>query len=367
MNTSSIHLSRRKQNRVLRCAAALLLMVGAQSAYAVADCTGPTPAVFTAVAPGGTHIVSKDAAIGTLLTPWTSWQGGASIWRCNMPGGVWHAAPVSRVFASSTSVTVDGYIHSVYATNLAGVGLIVQYTSSFLWSERQVNFGDYYQGLQTSNFVAHVAGKNNPDEVNQPWGFATRYAFVKTGPITGGTATVSGQIARAGMDLSPYSNPGNIQTINISGSAIFVVPSCVTPDVTVNLGQHRDSDFPSMGSRRGISGTYSDFNIGLLSCGAGMTSISYTLRPLNGEVSGLPGAIATTPGSTARGVAVRIADRSGTPVAFNSARAVSLTTYSAATGGNQAIPLRAWIERIGSSDFAGGSVQAQVEFTMTYR
>ncbi|MFL9583936.1 fimbrial protein [Stenotrophomonas sp. AB1(2024)] len=264
-------------------------------------------------------------------------------------------------------MTVDGRKHAVYPTNLAGVGLIVQGSTRFQWSGRQVNFGDYVWGFDVASLYTHIAGVTHADNVNQPWGFATRYAFVRTGPVTGGVATVGGQIARVGMDAMPYASPGNIQTINVSGRATFIVLSCATPDVTVNLGQHRESDFPGMSSRRGLNGPYSDFSIGLWNCSTGMTSILYTLSPLNGEVTNLPGAIRTTPASTARGVAVRIADRSDNPVAYRTERTVSLTTYGAATGGNQEIPLRAWMERIGSSDFAGGSVQAQVEFTMSYR
>jgi major type 1 subunit fimbrin (pilin) len=273
------------------------------------------------------------------------------------------AFPGRRIVAS------DGNTYEVFPTTLAGVGLVSKFTSNMSRDGKLNHAAGLHQAsVRSDRWYALLAVKSNPGANGiEVWGHATSYAFIKTGPITGGVATVSGHIATAGMGVEPYPTGYYTMPVNVSGSASFVVLSCATPDVTVDLGQHRDSDFPSSASRRGISGPYSEFDIGLFNCGAGMTSISYALRPLNGEVSTLPGAVRITPGSTARGVAVRIADRNDIPVAFNTERAVGLTTYSASTGGNQKIPLRAWIERIGWSDFAGGSVQAQVEFTMTYR
>ncbi|MGH8038987.1 MAG: fimbrial protein [Stenotrophomonas sp.] len=179
--------------------------------------------------------------------------------------------------------------------------------------------------------------------------------------MTGGVATVSGTVATVGMGEDPgYNNPNYIATINISGSATFVVPSCSTPNVTVNLGSHKDSDFPSIGSQRGASGTYSDFSIDLTRCYTEWTSLSYSLHPLNGAVAGMPGLMNLTPASSARGVGIRLMDRSNRYIALDTATQINLAS------GSRYILLRAAIERTALGTFAGGSVQGQVEFSISY-
>ncbi len=168
-------------------------------------------------------------------------------------------------------------------------------------------------------------------------------------------------MADAGMDNGPsYINPAYLHHVYISGSAGFTVPTCRMPEVAVDLGKHRESDFPSTGSRRGSRGTYSDFEIDLANCYADKNAFSYSLRPLSGVVAGVRGMMNLAPASTARGIAIRITDRSDAPIAFNS----TLRTNFAS--GVRRILLRASMERTGAATFAGGSVTGYVVFTISY-
>ncbi len=343
--------------------APLSFVVGMDAAEAATTCSGPSPAAFSVHPPQGTFTVSGSVPVGTLLTGWTAWQQFGSVWVCNTnPSAYVGATFKSTAGGPNISISGEDGVYAVYPTSLAGVGLVAQKGSG-------VSFGTASAPLDLSS----RGGLHLSNSWNTPWGakvdaantsrwtHGTRYAFVKTGPMTGGVATVSGTVANVGIGEAPaYDNPRYIAAINISGSASFVVPTCATPNVTVPLGQHPETKFPSIGSRGGANGETSDFWIDFTRCYTHSTSISYTLRPLDGAVAGSVGLMNLSPYSTAKGVGIRIMDRRDYPVAFNKKLPFTMSN------GSRYIPLRAAMERTGWQTFAGGSVVGYVDFTMSY-
>ncbi len=330
----------------------------ADSAFAAPTCTyGPTPTVFTATAPGGTFTVSADAPVGTLLTEWTAWQSPGTSWNCYFPSGIWGGVTGVAAYSGST-ITVNGKSYTVMPTSLAGVGMISELSSVGKRGSTETPAGTGPVAL-TSKWTAPWGWTSKVvDPID--FGHSTRYAFVKTGQMGSGTASVTGALARVGIAEMPYNDPIRIGQINIAGSATFVVPTCATPNVTVPLGQHPQTKFPSIGSRGRANGETSDFWIDFTRCYTHSASISYTLRPLDGAVAGSVGLMNLSPYSTAKGVGIRIMDRRDYPVAFNTKLPFTMTN------GSRYIPLRAAMERTGWQTFAGGSVVGYVDFTMSY-
>jgi major type 1 subunit fimbrin (pilin) len=192
------------------------------------------------------------------------------------------------------------------------------------------------------------------------FGFAIQFAFVKTGVITGGVATVSGKAAEAGVDSSPATTPSNVANINLTGSATFVVLACITPDVRVPMGSHPNTEFSGADSTTAAV----SFNIALNSCPAGMNSIQYRIDPVTSVLNSGQSVVALDSSSSATGVGVQLLDAAGAVFPLSTQKTFS--GYNAGTGGSYTIPMKARYYQTGTS-VSGGAANSSMTFTMTYQ
>ncbi|QQX86943.1 hypothetical protein JJQ59_29865 [Cupriavidus necator] len=81
------------------------------------------------------------------------------------------------------------------------------------------------------------------------FGIGFTFAYVKTGPIQGGTVSLAGTIAQAGMAQQyQASSATSVVPVVVTGNATFAQLACTTPDVTVNLGTHMNKEFTGVGT-----------------------------------------------------------------------------------------------------------------------
>ena len=210
-----------------------------------------------------------------------------------------------------------------------------------------VTIGDWVAaGVYTSS----VSGSGAEFGVNM------KFAFVKTGPTGGGTATVpSGQAAyvRMGDSSGAY--------VYISGSATFNAVSCTTQDVPVELGKWPTNDFADPGyTNRDVS-----FNIRLNNCPAGMSAIKYRIDPVTAVIDSDESVVALDTGG-AEGMGVQLLDSTGT-AAFPLSTVKTFNDYNASTGGSYVIPFKArYYQHLPKEQVKPGTANSSMTFTMIY-
>lgn len=330
----------------------------ATQAHAGMNCTGPNPASITFTVPTGTYTIPRDTPAGTRITPWTALQGrSTSVWtNCSGAPNIFYG-PVSKgVLPSSGSAVVDGMTYPVYPTSVTGVGLIAG-VENYLpggW------FGDT-RPLAISWATAGTWAKSASFS-DAPFGVSMRFAFVKTGVITGGTASYNGELAaQSGMDSRPIGTPDHIQNILLTGSATFVPLACDVPPVSVSLGDHLKSKFSGVGYGTELK----DVNIQLNNCPAGMNSIQYMIEPVTALANSSLSVVALDQAtSTATGVGIQLLNSAGS-APFQLSNWNTLTTYSSSVGGSYVINLKARYYQI-SPTVTPGEADASMTITMLY-
>ncbi|MEJ8812457.1 fimbrial protein [Variovorax ureilyticus] len=336
-----------------------LLFHGTARAGMTCSSSSPSPASFNFSTPSGTFTVPRDAPIGTLLTPWTGMQGNATaVWSgCNASANVWYGpAYLAMLEDESNLVSVQGVTYIAYKTSVPGVSLIGR-ASSYLnggWSPTQV------LRRKGNGWVTLVNWSTSSNTSDVRFGFAMQFAFVKTGVIEGGTTNPPGLAFQVGIEADSGTNPSHIGNVNLSGSATFVVLSCTTPDVTVEMGKYPLKHFTGQGSLTPAK----DFNIQLQNCPAGMNSIKYQIDPTTNVVSAIDSIVALDAGSTASGIGLQLLNAAGT-AAHPLSTTIVFSGYQGATGGSYTIPLKARYYQTGPS-VQGGIANTSMMFTMTY-
>lgn len=187
---------------------------------------------------------------------------------------------------------------------------------------------------------------------------ASSIRFIKTGNIANGATIPAGDAGSLTAETL------KLATFRLVNNTVFVPSSCETPNINVNMGQHRLEDIPKDGSpsKKAIS-----FNLKLNNCPAGIKNVSYTLTPLASSPSKSDGQgiISLNLNSTAKGIGLQLTDSNLTPIALNKAKLFS--EYSS-TGGNFTIPLNArYIQTAKGSDVSPGTANAEITFTMSYQ
>ncbi|MGC3931533.1 fimbrial protein [Pseudomonas glycinis] len=167
-----------------------------------------------------------------------------------------------------------------------------------------------------------------------------------------------------------YMQRDEITTLGMSTRGTRILAqSCETPDITVDMGEHDISSFPTNGS---FSNSIK-FNIALNNCPPGINKVSYYLSPSSTSPvqNSLRGIIKLSPDSTARGIALQILDADGNPFVIHKDHI--LTDYSS-TGGTFKIPMSARYFRVmttgGNGGFdkgmRAGTANASITFIMSY-
>lgn len=367
---------------LLVCVALLSsVLVRPASAATTGTCAPPTVSTLMVSAGGGTYTLGRDNQDppGTMLTPWSAFtRAPTNLYTCDVynttiPGDYW--ASLARVVipfdpALTTPVNLSGLNYRVYQTNVPGVGMIVAVhggdnqggRTSFSWKvEYTAVRGDglwtYADGYRTNETYAKAQSS-----------FALAFAFVKTGPITsGGTVSFGGVVAQGSTGtVSPdfvvrtsYATPVDVYLVN---GPTFVVASCTTPDVAVNLGTHQMAEFTGAN----YTSAPVDFNIKLNSCMSGMRGIMYRIDPTTTVLDSTKAVVAVDATSTATGVGVQLLDGAGAVHPLGAGTDRTFTPYSSTTGGSYVIPLKARYYQT-SPTVTAGAANTTMMFTMSYQ
>ncbi|MFC0225984.1 fimbrial protein [Serratia aquatilis] len=249
----------------------------------------------------------------------------------------------SYYVTGATGSTVGG-LRNVFPTNIPGVGL------RFFSRD---NAGTVYRfGNQGTVGLSSAFRWGWSQNGNTFWGAE----IVPTGPI--GSGTYDGSLMAVFI-------LDKLTVLNLRVAPFTITASSCSASTTqpvVDLGKHSKRDFPAQGSTT----EKKSFNIELTGCSEkGLSTISYTLSPLNNIVDANQAVMAiTSKPEAAAGVGVKVMDQNGAPVRFN-----SVTHVPSFVPGSQAvtIPFQAAMYRTSAVPVVAGVVHAPLTFTMTYR
>ncbi|WP_230684582.1 fimbrial protein [Burkholderia cepacia] len=153
---------------------------------------------------------------------------------------------------------------------------------------------------------------------------------------------------------------GDLAMIYLAADVNFINGTCSIPNQTVNLPDISRTSLRGVGSTAGGRA----FALRLTNCPAGYNRIGYQVSPLNGSVSGIPGALKLRPDATASGVGVRLSDaKTQQPLVFD--RSIA-TPYNGSAAPLIDIPLYA--EYVQTEEtITGGTVQAGALVLLDYQ
>lgn len=297
--------------------ALLLLSTGAR---ALTTCTGSAQTVTLSMPTAVT--VPRDAPPGTLLTAWSTTPATPDWYTCSATVqesiglGVW---PLVTEL-SGTTIVDGGATYPVFKTNLPGVGIA-------MGSKLYMNGCGWEPGWTP---VAGGRANSCNSVALLPNGAQVRAVLVKIGAITSGLVN-AGPIAQGKL----YANAAwdTKWPITISTTATQVTAlSCLTPDVLVNLGSHKSSEFRGPGSFTAMTA----FDVALKSCPAGINRVSYQIDAVTPIWNAASSVVALDAGSTATGVGVQLLDGSGN--VFPLGTPTNLGAYSTRAGGDSPSP-----------------------------
>lgn len=352
----------RKQHAVfwLLTLATLWLGLGARAAFAANSCTGVAQTIAVSMPVSVT--VPRDAAVGTVLTPWVSTAATNNYFNCvtterGGTGTVFRTLSLTR--APLSVMGPNGSTYYVWNTNLPGVGVAIgvhPFVNSCGW------MGWMSQGAGNEGFGEGWTGQacNGGGTVTN--GGQAQMALVKTGPITPGTFA-GGPMLEASVTISDgggYRTPTDGRKTFSLTSTIIKVAACTTPDVTVSMGSHKQSVFKGIGTTTPAVA----FNLGVNACPAGLNAIQYQFIPINAVLDAANGVLALSGDSTATGIGLQLKDGNGNALKYRTQYV--LTNYNRATGGSYTIPLRAAYYQTGQR-VTPGSANTVLTFTMNYQ
>ncbi|UMZ14256.1 type 1 fimbrial protein [Pseudomonas sp. MPFS] len=338
--------------------ATLWLGLGTRLAFAN-SCTGVAQTIVASMPTSVT--VPRDAAVGTVLTPWVSTAATNNYFRCEVGGAGASGAAFRPLSLTKTALTVmgpRGGPYRVWNTNLPGVGIAIGirvYINGCGWDSWS-NLGG--GGTFSPPWVGNAC--NGWGSVIN--GGQAEMALVKTGPITPGTVAGGAmfEASAAVSDGGDYTMPTNGRKTFSLTSTIIKVAACTTPDVTVSMGSHKQSVFKGVGTTTPSVA----FNLGVNACPAGLNAIQYQFIPINAVLDAANGVLALSGDSTATGIGLQLKDGNGNALKYRTQYV--LTNYNRATGGSYTIPLRAAYYQTGQR-VTPGSANTVLTFTMNYQ
>jgi major type 1 subunit fimbrin (pilin) len=306
----------------------------------LAQCVITRPYADSAFTLPSTITVPRNAAVGTVLQNVAApgWNGQSTVGTC--PGGTVYTLVALPGTWTPTSLA------NVYATNVPGIGIkAIVYANSAPVPPLPAVYG-WTSGGAINNFWASFG-----------------YQLIVTGPVSPGLLSFSNPVASGWASYSSNALVEAVVFTNlvINGTSSVVVQSCVTPDVAINMGTHRNTEFNGVGS----STSSVSFNIALNGCPVGLKSIQYQIDPTTAIVQGTGNSVVTLNGSaTAQGIGLQLLDGNGNPFVLSTP--VTFSGYNSSTGGSYTIPLRARYYQTDAT-IGSGSANTAMTFTMTYQ
>lgn len=214
------------------------------------------------------------------------------------------------------------------------------------------------------------------------------YVVIKTGPVSPGV--ISGaNLPTAQYDFGATGSELTVANTRFTGSLRIVSQTCTTPDVTVDLGTYKVSDFKGAGSVT----PFKNFNIQLQNCpafygrSASLTNtdsatgwvesgrtinpnvLAFSLTPTTDIISAYPGTVGLSPTSSgppaATGIGVQVATRI-IYAPFNTLIGSGITP-TAVDGASYSIPLQAHYIQTGAAAPTPGPANTSMMFTINYQ
>ncbi|WP_233838251.1 fimbrial protein [Paraburkholderia sp. ZP32-5] len=341
---------------------------GSHAAHAQSASCSPVGTQTVPVPMDAAITVSRDAPIGTVLTSWAN-TALNTYYNCQVSGSVFTGTAFSAASTlTKTSLTVVNPSHgtlTVWNTTTPGIGIavvvnpLVNGCSNKSWDD----LGGINGFFPNSPWVGTACNQNGSAVAN---GGLAQVALVKTGPITagifpGGTLfQASGVWQTSSGSNYTFSSTTAQKLFSLSPTTISV-SACTTPNVTVDLGSHQQSEFTGIGSATKIP---KSFNVAVNACPAGLTTIQYEFDPINTVLDSTNGVLALSSDSTATGIGIQLKDGSGAALKYNAK--YTLSSYNKATGGSYTIPLTAAYYQTAAS-VTPGSANVVLNFLMNYQ
>ncbi|WP_343583438.1 fimbrial protein [Herbaspirillum sp.] len=367
-----------RNESIARIAASLglmLLMWMSAGAVNAQTCTYQTgnpygAARFDAVAPLNITAltIGRDVPDGTVLYNQTILARGNFLINCpgTVPSTLMNQSlPVTpRALSSWNTGTYAG---KVYETGVTGIGVAI-------WRG-----GVVFPGSYTLNNGSGLT-----------WSIPSAFdiSLIKIGPVSPGV--ISGaNLPTAQFDAIGGTTLGLMRT-RFTGNIQIVSQTCTTPDVAVDLGAHKVSEFSGTGSVT----PWRNFSIRLQNCPAfyGRSAslrntdsatgwvesnktlnpnvLGFSLAPTTVTPLGFPGTVLPSRTSSgpkeATGVGIQIADSGGSAVQFNTVLPSGITP-TAVSGASYNIALQARYIQITSGAPTPGPANTSVLFTINYQ
>ncbi|WP_158515305.1 fimbrial protein [Paraburkholderia phytofirmans] len=342
-----------------------MVVLACSTAAWASSCSGRASTIT--LTPPAAIAIPRDAVVGTLLTSWIASTADSNWYQCTGTSGSDMAGVAFEPLLQTPSgltISSGGVRYTVFNTSVAGVGIAVGVSG--------------ISACSTSAFRDLGTPNSGITLVPAPWVFTNgctvgsgpanvggqaQIAFVKTGPITPGTAS-GGVLFEAAAVVGPFSTGATL----VSGmrksfkvdSISFTVGSCTIPDMPVSMGSYKASTFTGPNS----SSNPIDFSVAVNSCPAGLNGIQYSFDAPSGVINATAGVIALSSNSTATGIGLQLKDNSGNALKYNTN--YTLSSYNKSTGGSYTIPLKASYYQTGKAVTAG-SANGTLTITMTYQ
>ncbi|WP_063800932.1 fimbrial protein [Burkholderia ubonensis] len=151
--------------------------------------------------------------------------------------------------------------------------------------------------------------------------------------------------------------------IALSADVKLIDGTCSTPAQNITLPGVAATQFKGVGSN-GSASAIQSFNLRFEKCPPGYARVGYSLTPIGGAGSATNGTLPLRTGSTAKGVAIQVTDKSGLPATFD--QSLKLDAYSTATGGTYTIPMIARYIQTGTA-IVPGSVSGAMSVLVDYQ
>lgn len=312
--------------------------------------------------------VPRDAAVGTLLTGWST--SAAVSYNCqNLDRTRWFGIGGWSTLANETTVqtiNVSGRNYAVFQTGIAGVGMIGRLVGNTTITPVPAS--------PTSQVIGSAI---SVPRVYQTFPAAISLALVKIGRINSGRLNtgIFGRVA-TGYNYNPNGGNNNNYTlnmgvINVSYSATTItVPTCTinTPSVAVNMGTVAPREFGDIGS---TSQTSRQFDIGVDCSAVGNSAVYMTMTDATNPAN-RTNQLSLTSASTATGVALQITfDNTARIVSFGPDSATVGSTNQFGLGIGNAIAVANYHFSVRyiktAAAIKGGTANGLVTFTLAYQ
>ncbi len=271
--------------------------------------------------------VSRDAANGTLYTS---------------P----NVSPSGSAYITCTTSSPSGILNNIGPQPANGANQYAIYVNG---SDTGLAFQWIYNGTPATSYGTYpYSGSGSP--YNTPHAFR----LIKTGSLAAGTVIPGGTVIA-------YGSIGGLNVVDmvLANDIAVKAAACTTPDVTIPLGDHLQSEFTGVNS----FSSSTSFNIALTNCPAGMKSVTYRIDPTTTVLNASKSVVALDGSSTATGVGVQLLD--GTGAVFPLSTVKTFSGYVTSTGGSYTIPLRARYYQTAAA-ITPGPANTSMTVTMQY-